>query len=174
MCDDADLVHAYLAGDTGAFATLFRKYAPGIYALALSITSNPTDAQDVVQETFLRASQRLGTFRFQADLYMWLSTIARRLAFRCHLYYDRYEVTQSFPDRPDEHGSAFELLVDMQEASIVQQTIAALRPQQRQAVLLRIEGLSYKEIGARIQCSEASARTNMFFAIKNLRQRLCA
>jgi RNA polymerase sigma-70 factor, ECF subfamily len=76
----ADLVAAAQAGERAAFGELTRRYRPRIYALALHLTGSTDDADDVAQETFLRAFRRLSEFRAAAEFYTWVYRIAVNLA----------------------------------------------------------------------------------------------
>ena len=82
--EDAILIARYLTGDTEAFAALFQKYASAIYARAYAITLQANDADDVTQETFLRAYYHLGTFEQKSSLLTWLSRIAVHCCFHHH------------------------------------------------------------------------------------------
>ena len=72
----ADLVTCAQRGHQAAFGELTRRYRPRIYALALHLTGDAHDADDVAQETFLSAFRRLGDFRAAAEFYTWVYRIA--------------------------------------------------------------------------------------------------
>src|SRR5213595_1113160 len=74
--DDAVLVTAAQGGDEAAFADIVRRYQRVVYRLAYGLTRNASDADDLAQETFVRAYQALGRFRAGEPLYPWLSRIA--------------------------------------------------------------------------------------------------
>jgi len=73
---DADLVAAALAGDARAFEGLMRRYNQRLYRLARSIVGEPAEAEDVVQETFVRAWTRLATWEGRASFSTWLCKVA--------------------------------------------------------------------------------------------------
>lgn len=73
---EPELIHRARLGDREAFATLYRRHARTVYALALRLTGNPAHAEEVLQDVFLRAWQRLGQFRGEAGLRPWLRQMA--------------------------------------------------------------------------------------------------
>ena len=73
--DDLDLVHATRNGDISAFEQLVGRYDRKLLRIALSVTHNREDSQDVVQEAFLKAFQNLGQFREQSQFSTWLIRI---------------------------------------------------------------------------------------------------
>ncbi len=73
---ESDLIAATLAGDTESFHQLIRPYERIVYMMSLSYMRNETDAEDVAQETFLRAFQNLGAFRCESKFSTWLISIA--------------------------------------------------------------------------------------------------
>ena len=72
---DLALMERIRAGDKSACAQCIEHYAPGVYRLALRLTQNETDAEDVVQETFLQAFKAIDTFESRAGLSTWLYRI---------------------------------------------------------------------------------------------------
>lgn len=79
--DDAALVAAVLAGDSVAFGSIYDRYADRIHDYAFSMLRQPSDAVDVMQDTFLTASQRLDQLRDPSRLRPWLYSIARSFVF---------------------------------------------------------------------------------------------
>jgi len=73
--DDLDLVHATKNGDVAAFEQLVKRYDRKLLRIALSVTHNTEDAQDAVQEAFLKAFQNLGQFREESQFSTWLFRI---------------------------------------------------------------------------------------------------
>ncbi|MGC1780912.1 MAG: sigma-70 family RNA polymerase sigma factor [Acidobacteriaceae bacterium] len=73
---ESDLIAAVLAGDTESYHQLIRPYERLVYFMSLSYMRNETDAEDVAQETFLRAFQNLGAFRGESKFSTWLISIA--------------------------------------------------------------------------------------------------
>src|SRR5437879_7396131 len=74
--EESSLVQAAQAGDEAAFAEIVRRYQRAVYRVAYGLTRNASDADDLAQETFVRAYQAIGRFRAGEPLYPWLSRIA--------------------------------------------------------------------------------------------------
>jgi RNA polymerase sigma-70 factor (ECF subfamily) len=75
LANETELVEAARGGDAEAFTTLVNQYDRNIYRLALNITGNPDDAEDVLQETFLKAYANLSRFKGDSRFYTWLVRI---------------------------------------------------------------------------------------------------
>src|SRR6516225_2641168 len=82
--DEAALVVAAQGGDRAAFGRLVKLYQRAVYRVAYGITRNASDADDLAQETFVRAYQAIGRFRVGEPLHPWLARIAVNLAFSLH------------------------------------------------------------------------------------------
>src|SRR5258706_10356940 len=76
----SELVARAQRGDRAAFGELMRRYRPRVYALALHLTGDGHDADDVAQEAFLRAYRSLGEFRAAAEFFTWVYRIAVNLS----------------------------------------------------------------------------------------------
>jgi RNA polymerase sigma-70 factor (ECF subfamily) len=74
--DELDLVARARAGDTSAFSTLLRRYEGKVFRLAMNITQNREDAEDVLQESFLKAWEHLDQFQGNSKFYTWVVRIA--------------------------------------------------------------------------------------------------
>src|SRR5215831_13612461 len=74
--DELALVEAAKAGDVGAFEQLVRRYDRNVFRIAQHITQNREDAEDVVQDAFLKSYQNLERFQEQSKFYTWLVRIA--------------------------------------------------------------------------------------------------
>jgi len=78
--DEAGLVRAAQSGDADAFGQIVRHYQRAVYRVAYGLTRNASDADDLAQETFVRAWQAIGRFRTGEPLYPWLARIAMNQA----------------------------------------------------------------------------------------------
>lgn len=78
--DEEPLLRAALAGDAEAFQALAGAHAAGVYGVALQITKNPTEAEEVLQDTMLSAYEKLATFRGASSFKTWLYRIATNTA----------------------------------------------------------------------------------------------
>jgi len=84
VISDEELARRVLAGDTGAFETLMSRHQKQVYRLACRLTRNQADAEEVLQDTFMRAYRRLGGFRQDAKFSTWLYRIATNAARMLH------------------------------------------------------------------------------------------
>src|SRR5437764_13527583 len=83
--DDAALVTLAQGGDEAAFTEIVRRYQRAVYRVAYALTRNDSDADDLAQETFVRAYQALGRFRVGEPLYPCLAPIAVNLTYSLFL-----------------------------------------------------------------------------------------
>src|ERR1700733_2989330 len=95
------LVTAVQAGVPEAFAHLYAIYSPRVYRTIIAITKNPEDAQDALQETFLRAHLNVHAFEGRSSIYSWLSRIAINAALMI-LRKRRARPEVSFDPQPDD------------------------------------------------------------------------
>ena len=170
---DFELIDRFLAGDGSAFDALVQKYQRDVYRLAYRITLSVDDAKDLTQETFLQAYRALKGFHRRSSFYTWLYRITVHLCFHHRKRSSRVESVAEVPDAPAESAQPLHDLLEAEQRHAVAMAIAALPPQQRAALTLRVhQNLSYKEIGVTLRCSEGAARANVFHAIQNLRAQL--
>src|SRR5262252_3883041 len=91
--DDTMLVRRAQQGDTAAFEELIRNYDRSVLRLAMHLTDSTEDAQDIYQETFLRAYRDIARFRFECSFYTWIYRIATNL---CGDYLRRRQVHDGY------------------------------------------------------------------------------
>jgi len=176
------LIKQSKAGDKHAFGRLIQRYQEQILYLAYDLTGNYEDAQDLAQEAFIKAFDKLHQFEERSRLSTWLYRITVNLAMDFHRKSKRYQVqslhkqTRKLPD--DSPGGA---LITDSEHEIAQQdknhridaALAELTDQQRSAVVLKYyHEMTSKEIGEILGCTDATARTHIFRGIKKLRSLL--
>lgn len=169
-----------LAGEAAArdwdpFELLMKQHSARIFRLALRMLGNPEDAEDVQQETFIRAHRARRQFRGDASFGTWIYAIAARLclskkrrsARRRELASERQpaELPDAVAD-PEQH------LLARESAARVQRALAALSPSHRLLIVLKyIEGLSHEEIARVLRCSVASSRSRLLRAKRLFRER---
>jgi len=137
-----------------ALAALAAEHAPALFRLAFSLTGNATDAEDVVQETFLAAFEGWGRFEGRSSARTWLMSILVRKAAR-HRRYSKLRRTLSLDGLSGIVRSAFghapptgELRKQQIQLDI-ESIFASLSPEHREVLALReIEGMSYAEMAA--------------------------
>jgi RNA polymerase sigma-70 factor, ECF subfamily len=161
--DDATLITAARAGEAGAFAQLFDRYYPMIHAFAYRFCLHGADADDIAQETFIKASRSLQTFR-GGDLRSWLFRIAANAGRDLHRERSR---------RTRLHAEAGEQLSAQRgpsDADAVETALAALPLEQRQAVaLVFMEGMNHAEAARAAGCAETTISWRIFRAKRRLK-----
>lgn len=168
---DADLVARVRRGDGRAFESLVRRHLRAARAVARTTVGNEDDADDVVQEAFIRALERIDDCdpaRFRA----WLLTIVRN---RAHNYRERERVRETAPLDPELAGSdrndpsrALERRELAEEIGVALESLTSL---QRSVVLLYdFEGWKHAEIAAELGISSGSSRVHLHAARRALRK----
>jgi RNA polymerase sigma-70 factor, ECF subfamily len=181
---DASEAAAVLArarqGDSEAFRALVERHSRSVFRLAFRMTGNEQDAEDVVQESFLRAYRQLGRFESRANFGTWLYRITANCAV------DLMRARQARHDQARGESlddTAVELRTDapgperLSESSEIQRRIAAamarLSPLERAAFTLRHhEGRSIDEISRMLGLGTSAAKHSVFRAVRKLRAAL--
>jgi RNA polymerase sigma-70 factor (ECF subfamily) len=182
---DAGVVAQVLAGDKEAFRLLVDRHSRSIFHVTFRMTGNQQDAEELVQETFLRAYKALGRFELRSNFSTWLYRIAvnRTLDFlsvKRMQNKDTYQIV----DEPDpEEGRQIQLaaegpgpermVLSSEMKSKVAQSMSLLTPVERIAFTMRhMEGRSIEEIGETLKLNTSAAKNSVFRAVKKLRQQL--
>jgi RNA polymerase sigma-70 factor (ECF subfamily) len=163
--DDATLVARALAGAEDAFEALVERHQRRIYALALRVLRDHDQADDATQRTFVRAWERLRTFRAEASFATWLHHITMNEC-RDILRAGRRHV--SLDDVPDDR-----LATDAETPAPIGRRLAALvadlPPRQRSVLALRVFGdLPFADIAEAEGITENAAKVNFHHAIRRL------
>jgi len=186
--EDALLVERVKQGDTRAFEMLVVKYQRRIQRLIGRMVRDVDLVPDIAQETFIRAYRALPKFRGESAFYTWLYRIAVNTAKKQLMALKRdplvFESARFGADDEGEELSRVEneltdgstpesLLASKEIAKAVNAAIDALSEDLRQAITLReIEGLSYEEIAAVMNCPIGTVRSRIFRAREAIAQRL--
>jgi RNA polymerase sigma-70 factor (ECF subfamily) len=184
--DEKLLVQKAQSGDFDAFSTLVDAHKGRIFALALKITGNEQDAEDIVQETLLKAIDNIDKFRGESAFGSWLYAIALNQAKRHYGEEKRAELLPIEDYLPsvgagDMHSSAklfdwldpHKILESDELRSIIDNALSELPPRYREVFLLRYyEELPVKEIAAITKQSVASAKSRILRARLALRDML--
>ncbi len=182
--DESTLVHAAKAGDISAFEELVRRYDRNVFRIAQHITQNREDAEDVVQDAFLKAYQNLKNFQEQSKFYTWLVRIAvnealmrlrrRRPERMVSLDEDIKTEEDSMPREVADWAPNPEQLYGQGELKeILSKTIQGLPPSFRTVFVLRdVEGLSTEETADALDLSIPAVKSRLLRARLQLRERL--
>jgi RNA polymerase sigma-70 factor (ECF subfamily) len=183
-CCDRALVLRAQSGERGAFNALVCKYRQRIMKLSMRYTKNLADAEDAVQNTFLKAYCGLQTFRGDAAFYSWLHRIAINSAKTLISIRGREAILFSSQigcnDRADANAGLLadldtpeELALTDEICDVVNTAIETLGEEQRKAILLReFEGLSYSQVASIMSCPVGTVRSRVFRAREAIDSRL--
>ncbi|WP_298288532.1 RNA polymerase sigma factor RpoE [Thiomonas sp.] len=182
---DAILVQQVQAGHQKSFDLLVAKYQRRIYRLVLRFIRDPAQAEDVAQETFLRAYRAIGQFRGDSQFYTWLYRIAVNTAKKAITDEMRDptvpegdaagqdEETFSPTERLSNNETPESVLVSKEIVQTVNAAMESLPDDLRTAITLReIEGLSYEDIAEVMQCPIGTVRSRIFRAREAIAARL--
>ncbi|MFC4729157.1 RNA polymerase sigma factor [Coralloluteibacterium thermophilus] len=165
--DEADLLRRARRGDGEAFAALYRAHADAVYGLALRLTAQPAAAEDVTQETFLKAFQAMPRFREGAPMRPWLKRMAANAAI------DRLRAERRLRPLDDagaDPGEAAGTPADLAEALGL---LSRLSPEARALVWLQqMEGWTHSELAERFGRSESWSKSLLSRALQKLRSDL--
>jgi len=182
--DDIALATEAKQGDKGAFTELVNRYAQRVFRVARHITKNDQDAEDVLQDTFLKAYSRLGQFEGNAKFYTWIVRVAvnealmrmRRGKNRVTVSLDQeLETSDGAIQRelPAETESPEESLSRTELRESLTQAIDSLSEIYRPVFVLRdVEGLSTEETAEMLNISLPAVKSRLLRARLQLRQKL--
>ena len=176
---DAAAVALARDGDSEAFRALVERHSRGVYRLAHRMTGNPSDADDVVQETFLRAYKQLGRFESRANFGTWL----HRIAVNCSI-----DLIRSRPHRESAHDAADldqytvaeaadagrsspeRLMLSTEVQARINGAMGSLSQMERAAFVLRhFEGHSIDEISRSLGLKTNATKHSIFRAVRKMR-----
>jgi RNA polymerase sigma-70 factor, ECF subfamily len=169
---DAVLVARALDGDAAAFETLVRRYTRPAFAVAVAVVKEPADAEDVMQDAFIRALERLEDCRDPDKFGSWLLRIVRNRAHSVRRYLGVREAGSLEAAAPS--SGAPGPMGDAERSELRAALLAALselKEVQRQVVLLHdLEGWKHREIGEMLDLPEGTVRAHLFHARRALRE----
>ena len=157
----------------GDFSELVDEHQTEILRYLRRLTGNPTTAEDLFQDTFLRAFGGFARLRPGSNHRAWLYRIATNLFLNHRRARGRraeVALTPELPSRGSSPTTAYDGVADL---AALRRAIGGLPRRQRAAFIQRqLHGLSYREVGAALGCSEAAARANVYQAVRCLRREL--
>ena len=183
--DDHSLVVACRAGQTEAFGVLVRRYQDRLFPTIVRIVGSTEDAQDVLQDAFVRGFQKLDQFHGESSFYTWIYRIAINLALSGHRKNRSRRLSRlnqpgknqplvEPADRSPESDPAL-ALERLEREAIVEAALGELGPEHRAVVILKdFDGRRYEEISVLLNIPVGTVRSRLHRARSELRVRLQA
>jgi RNA polymerase sigma-70 factor (ECF subfamily) len=179
---DVAYVSKARTGDADAFRVLVERHSRALFVLAYRMTGNESDAEDVVQDSFLRAYRQLGAFDDRAGFGSWIY----RIAVNCSLDLmrarkRRSERMQSAETEMDDLIAALpelgpgpdRLALSGEIRERLDSAMSRLSDTERSAFVLRhFEGMCMEEVGRALGCEPGAAKHSVFRAVRKLRRAL--
>jgi len=180
---DLALVQRVQRGERSAFDVLVLRYQQKVLKLVLRYIRDPMEAEDVVQEAFIKAFRAIGSFRGDSAFYTWIYRIAINTAKNALVSSKRRPVSYDIDVQDPEQGDLEARLTDgetpeqLAMTEEIRQTVnhamADLPEDLRTAIVLReIDGLSYEEIAESMDCPVGTVRSRIFRAREAIDRRL--
>ncbi|MFZ0395104.1 MAG: RNA polymerase sigma factor [Terracidiphilus sp.] len=182
--DDGAAIEAVLAGDREAYGSLVVRHSRMLFRLAYRMTGNEADADDVVQEAFLRGFQKLETFEARANFGTWIYRIAVHCALD-RLQSRRRELARQVSEENDPEQGAVQvadmaagperLVLSGEIGTLGDLAMQALTAMERTAFVLRhMEDRNTEEIAAALEVAPNTAKQTVHRAVEKMRKRLAA
>ncbi len=180
---EKNLILKAQSGQSNAFNQLIIRHDQRILQILVAIMGNLADAQDVYQETFLKAFLNIRSFRFESEFSTWLTRIAINLALNERR---KKKLKQWFSLNSHNQGerqlNGKDLLthenpevdvINQELNQLVQNAMQKLSPQQRAIFILKhFQGYKIKEIAETLKCTEGTVKNQLFRAIQKLNKKL--
>jgi RNA polymerase sigma-70 factor, ECF subfamily len=183
--DDLRLVESLRDGSEQAYEDLIARFQQPVYALALRLLNDQSEACDVVQEVFLKVFRNVGSFRGQSTLKTWIYRITVNEAHNARRWFFRHRRREveldTDPDEarnwkdiiPDRSRSPFEVAVDREQHVMIEAALDKINPIFREAVVLRdITDLAYDEIAEILGVSLGTVKSRILRGREALREEL--
>jgi RNA polymerase sigma-70 factor, ECF subfamily len=182
---ETEAIRKVLAGDRDAYRVLVERYFQAVVRVAFRITGDEADAEEVAQEAFLRAYNKLRGFRQDASFSTWVMRIAmntslnlverrkRDLSYRAPRIADEPAAEGETVRIADSNHGPEDALLTREVVSIREAAMAQLTPMERTAFTLRhMEEVSMTEIATALNITVNSAKQAVFRAVSKLRRAL--
>jgi len=175
---DQELLRTAAGGDDDAFHALVDRHARDLFRVAMSLSHNRNDAEDLLQETFLGAYRSMKNFEGRSSVRTWLTQILTRQAAKAWHKSRHARASVSLSGAQD--GAERDDLAPASDASVrsteqrldVKHVLAGLSPQHREVLVLReVQGLSYEEIAATLGVPRGTVESRLSRARAEFRQK---
>jgi len=179
--DDLKIIESCLLGNTQVFSRLIDNYKNMIYNLAYRMSNNPQEAEDISQETFLRAYQSLARFnpsyKFSTWLYQITLNIIRDRFKKKELNYVSLDTpietgdSEFYPQPGDSTNNPEQIIAQKENIQVIQQAIYSLPLKYREVIVLRhLQDLSYIEISNILKLPSGTVKIRLYRAREQLKK----
>lgn len=170
---DEQLIEWVAQGDASCLGTLFERHNRSVYQFCRQMTRNGSQAEDLVQDIFLKILRKAGSYRRQGSFRAWMFNIARNMTLdqirKAKRRGDLMPIDSSIEANPVDHRSAEVAAASSQKMSVVAQALANLPTAIQEVIWLgRFEFDNYEELGHALGCKPATARVRMHRAMQQL------
>jgi len=170
---DYELAQKAGAGDLSSFEELYRRHFRRVYSLCLRMTSNPVEAEDLTQETFIQLFNKIGSFRGESAFTTWLHRMTvNQVLMHFRRRKSRPEFTSEEGETPDQivKGTENERRMPVVDRIALEDAISQLAPGYRSVFVLHdVEGHEHNEIAEMLGISEGTSKSQLHKARLKLR-----
>jgi RNA polymerase sigma-70 factor (ECF subfamily) len=167
--DDNALIKAFQEGDEFAFVSIYNRYKSGVYVFCVKMLLDKEQAQDVMQETFLRVYENRDRLLKTDSFKAWLFTIARNQCLNQLRRSTRQVQFDESVEMPAGADSPVVSLEKDEQVEIVAHFLRQLKPEYREVIILReYQNLSYDEIAAVTRSTLSAVKSRLFKARRKL------
>jgi RNA polymerase sigma-70 factor (ECF subfamily) len=170
---DYELAQKAAGGDLGAFEELYRRHFRRVYALALRMTANPEEAEDLAQETFIQLFKKIGMFRGESAFTTWLHRMTvNQVLMHFRRRKSRPEYTSEEGETPDQivKGTENQARMPVVDRIVLEDAIAKLPAGYRSVFVLHdVEGYEHNEVAEMLGISEGTSKSQLHKARLKLR-----
>ncbi|MGA8668339.1 MAG: RNA polymerase sigma factor [Terracidiphilus sp.] len=180
--NDHATIRAVLSGDTEAYGALVVQHSRSVFRVAYRITGNEADAEEVVQDAFIRGYRKLESFESRSNFGTWiyriavrcaLDRISRRVGDKNDRAIDHAEADSEAVQIPDRAPNPEQMLLSGEIGAFRETAMHSLTPLERTAFTLRhMEDCPMEEIAAVLEIAPNAAKQAVYRAVHKLRQRL--
>lgn len=171
---EQDLVKRFQSGDVRAFNEIVTLFRERVYWVARRMIGSHDDADDIVQEVFVRAYEHLGTFRAEAGLYTWLYRITVNVSLnaiqkkKVREYLKIDDIIESLDSGGEETDDA---LLKQEYETLLEKAIAGLPAKQKMVFVMKYyEEISFEEMAKSLNKSVGGLKANYFHAVQKIQK----
>ncbi len=171
--NEEQIIEGSKVKDSRSQALLYKQYAPFLYGMALRYTKSVQDAQDILQEAFVRIFDNIEQYSGKGTIQGWMTRIVINQALKLHKSQSKHPIIDSYDDYQEEIPDHSVIESDKLTHEILLGFIRDLPNGYRIVFnLCEIEGYSYDEVAEMLNCTPSTCRSQLFKAKNALRKRV--